>query len=66
MWIWEYPTEEGASADLCIYNGEKIRFRVIGETFVDCTPSTPELAGATGAVLSEDSRSPYSLTVKHV
>lgn len=63
MWVWEYDTGEG-SADLHVYNGSKIRFRVISETFVDCTPDTPELAGATGAaVLADESRSPYSLTV---
>ncbi|XP_065183562.1 DNA-directed RNA polymerase III subunit RPC8-like [Sycon ciliatum] len=68
VWAWEYPTEDGASADLCIYNGEKIRFRVISETFVDCTPSTPELAGAaaaaaaSGTPVQEESRIPYSLT----
>ena len=46
VWVWEYPAEdeEGqpSSHDLFMDPGEEIRFRVTGETFVDCSPNAPD------------------------
>ena len=46
MWVWEYPAEDDdgqpTSHDLFMDPGEEIRFRVTGETFVDCSPNAPD------------------------
>ena len=39
VWIWEYPLEDGAHHDLFMDPGEKIRFRICSESFVDNGPS---------------------------
>jgi len=46
VWVWEYPAEDDdgqpTSHDLFMDPGEEIRFRVTGETFVDCSPNAPD------------------------
>ena len=46
VWVWEYPAEDDegqpSSHDLFMDPGEEIRFRVTGETFVDCSPNAPD------------------------
>jgi len=46
LWYWEYENEEGKHP-LYMELGEKIRFRVIGESFVDTSPTGPKEASAT-------------------
>lgn len=43
LWYWEYENEEGKHP-LYMELGEKIRFRVIGESFVDTSPTGPKEA----------------------
>jgi len=45
LWFWEYENEEGKHP-LYMELGEKIRFRVIGESFVDTSPTGPKDAAA--------------------
>ena len=39
VWIWEYPLEDGDHHDLFMDPGEKIRFRICSECFVDTGPA---------------------------
>jgi len=41
LWYWEYENEDGKHP-LYIELGETIRFRVIGESFVDTSPTGPK------------------------
>lgn len=45
LWFWEYENEDGKHP-LYMELGEKIRFRVIGESFVDTSPTGPKEASA--------------------
>lgn len=45
LWFWEYENEDGKHP-LYLELGEKIRFRVIGESFVDTSPTGPKEASA--------------------
>lgn len=42
-WVWEYPVEDGEQDkhDLFMDVGEPIKFRVIGEEFVESEPTGP-------------------------
>ncbi|KAH9498395.1 DNA-directed RNA polymerase III subunit RPC8 [Bulinus truncatus] len=42
LWSWEYEAPEEGKVDLPMEIGGDIRFRVVDETFVDTTPSSPE------------------------
>ena len=44
VWIWEYPLEEGDHHDLFMDPGEKIRFRISAESFVDSGPSKSRIS----------------------
>ncbi|XP_077526821.1 RNA polymerase III subunit H [Haemaphysalis longicornis] len=59
LWVWQYECE-GGKHDMFMDLGEQIRFRVVGETFVDTTPAGPETAAE--APETEERRAPYSLT----
>lgn len=43
LWFWEYENEDGKHP-LYMELGEKIRFRIIGESFVDTSPTGPKEA----------------------
>uniref|UniRef100_L7M3H6 Dna-directed rna polymerase subunit e n=1 Tax=Rhipicephalus pulchellus TaxID=72859 RepID=L7M3H6_RHIPC len=58
LWVWLYEAE-GKVNDLYMDLGEEIRFRVVGEVFVDTTPGGPE---TTELPDSEERHVPYSLT----
>lgn len=58
LWVWQYESEDGKH-DMFMDLGEQIRFRVVGETFVDTTPAGPETAEAPE---TEERHVPYSLT----
>ncbi|XP_002741858.1 DNA-directed RNA polymerase III subunit RPC8-like [Saccoglossus kowalevskii] len=62
VWVWEYETDEGTH-DLFMDINEKIRFRVVDETFVDTTPIGPRTIVEVSEVTETDvKRSPYVLT----
>ncbi|CAL1540413.1 unnamed protein product [Lymnaea stagnalis] len=42
LWSWEYEAQEEGKVDLPMEIGGDIRFRIVDETFVDTTPSSPE------------------------
>ncbi|BFZ17904.1 hypothetical protein BsWGS_20943 [Bradybaena similaris] len=42
LWSWEYEAGEEGKVDLPMEIGGDIRFRVVDETFIDTTPSSPE------------------------
>lgn len=48
-WVWEYPVEDGEQDkhDLFMDVGETIKFRVIGEEFVESEPTGPPDAEST-------------------
>ncbi|KAL3207958.1 hypothetical protein MRX96_039381 [Rhipicephalus microplus] len=58
LWVWLYESE-GKVNDLYMDLGEEIRFRVVGEVFVDTTPGGPETTELPDA---EERHVPYSLT----
>ena len=60
VWVWEYPTEDGDHHDLFMDAGEEIRFRVTSESFVDTSPSAPDVKGV--AVPEEESKIPYTIS----
>ncbi|XP_076305647.1 RNA polymerase III subunit H isoform X2 [Tachypleus tridentatus] len=60
VWIWEYGTDDGKH-DMFMDPGEAIRFRVVDETFVDTSPSGPEM-GDLSENEEKGKRIPYSLT----
>ncbi|XP_013775655.1 DNA-directed RNA polymerase III subunit RPC8-like [Limulus polyphemus] len=60
VWIWEYQTDDGKH-DMFMDPGEAIRFRVVDETFVDTSPSGPEM-GDLSENEEKEKRIPYSLT----
>lgn len=51
LWFWEYENEDGKHP-LYMELGEKIRFRVIGESFVDTSPTGPKEASAVATDMS--------------
>lgn len=62
VWVWEYPTEEeeeGGHHDLFMDAGEKVRFKVTNETFVDTGPSRPSGTADTEAEVPKTA--PFSL-----
>ncbi|GFN98295.1 DNA-directed RNA polymerase iii subunit rpc8 [Plakobranchus ocellatus] len=74
LWAWEYEASEEEAVDLPMEIGGDIRFRVVDETFVDTTPSSPEEANAMPPPSSSSAgvsvhladqgakKSPYTLT----
>ncbi|XP_077490494.1 RNA polymerase III subunit H [Amblyomma americanum] len=58
LWVWQYESDDGKH-DMFMDLGEQIRFRVVGETFVDTSPGGPEAAEKPDA---EERHVPYSLT----
>ena len=50
VWIWEYPLEEGEHKDFFMDPGEKIRFRVCSESFVDSGPTKAKTSDCDGLV----------------
>ena len=50
VWIWEYPLEEEEHKDFFMDPGEKIRFRVCSESFVDTGPSKAKTSESDGLV----------------
>ncbi|KFM81263.1 DNA-directed RNA polymerase III subunit RPC8, partial [Stegodyphus mimosarum] len=61
LWVWVFSNEEsGQTHDLFMDRDEPIRFRVIDETFVDTTPTSPETE--TSDAEEKDRRIPYNLT----
>ena len=50
VWIWEYPLEEDEHKDFFMDPGEKIRFRVCSESFVDTGPSKAKTSDPDGLV----------------
>ena len=50
VWIWEYPLEEGEHKDFFMDPGEKIRFRVCSESFVDTGPTKAKTSDSDGLV----------------
>lgn len=62
VWVWEYPTEDGDHHDLYMDPGEEIRFRVTSESFVDTSPSAPNLLGKdVKSMTDEESNIPYQI-----
>ena len=59
VWVWEYPTEDGDHHDLFMDPGEELRFRVTSESFVDTSPSAPDVNKT--AVTEEESKIPYQI-----
>lgn len=59
VWVWEYLTDQGKH-DLFMDPGEEIRFRVIDESFVDTTPTAPELPDANEGI-EKEKKMPYTL-----
>ncbi|XP_023210092.1 DNA-directed RNA polymerase III subunit RPC8-like [Centruroides sculpturatus] len=57
VWFWEYESEDNKHK-LFMDPGEQIRFRVVDETFVDTSPSGPDM----NEVEEKEKRIPYSLT----
>eukprot|EP00106_Octopus_bimaculoides_P008018 XP_014775460.1 PREDICTED: DNA-directed RNA polymerase III subunit RPC8-like [Octopus bimaculoides] len=63
LWVWLYEAED-EKHDLFMDIGEEIRFRVVDETFVDTTPTSPETGTEETDVLESDAKKvPYTLTV---
>ncbi|XP_035232112.1 DNA-directed RNA polymerase III subunit RPC8-like [Stegodyphus dumicola] len=61
LWVWVFSNEEsGQTHDLFMDRDEPIRFRVIDETFVDTTPTSPETENSDAE--EKDRRIPYNLT----
>ena len=50
VWIWEYPLEEEEHKDFFMDPGEKIRFRVCSESFVDTGPTKAKTSDSDGLV----------------
>ena len=50
VWIWEYPLEEEEHKDFFMDPGERIRFRVCSESFVDNGPIKAKTNDSDGLV----------------
>merc|ERR1711894_810688 len=63
LWVWQYETEDGTH-DMFMDIGEEIRFRVMDETFVDLTPTGPEVHNKDQLNVDEQEikKSPYTIT----
>jgi DNA-directed RNA polymerase III subunit RPC8 len=65
LFIWQYDTGDSVH-DLYLDIGELVRFKVVGETFVDTTPNGPpkrmDAVGVSQSGTKEDARCPYSIT----
>ena len=46
VWVWEYPVEDDEHHDLFMDPGEKVRFRVVSEQFLDTGPTKPKAVEA--------------------
>ncbi|KAK3740692.1 hypothetical protein QZH41_019070 [Actinostola sp. cb2023] len=66
LWVWQYQTEDGTH-DMFMDINEEIRFRVVDESFVDLTPTGPEVHNKEqlGVDEQEIKKSPYSITVSY-
>jgi DNA-directed RNA polymerase III subunit RPC8 len=65
LWAWEYETEEEGKNDLFIDKGQKIRLKVIKETFIELSPQTQ--ANTTTTTTTTDTEhttkeSPYTIS----
>ncbi|GIY26255.1 DNA-directed RNA polymerase III subunit RPC8 [Caerostris extrusa] len=60
LWVWVFTSEEGQTHDLFMDREEPIRFRVLEDTFVDTTPTSPENENTESE--ESDRRVPYYLT----
>ncbi|XP_031569933.1 DNA-directed RNA polymerase III subunit RPC8-like [Actinia tenebrosa] len=63
LWVWQYQTDDGTH-DMFMDINEEIRFRVVDETFVDLTPTGPEVHNKDQLSVEEQEikKSPYSIT----